>query len=310
MNKFFSLKKRMVLSVCLLFAVIIAAVGVSSAIYTSQDHQRSVVRNRDNETIRFSSDKLYRVVEGTQAQKYYCPMDKMDKTMRFYVCNYDQAKTTLFCEKDLEYTINFTVNNGTGNGDVYIISNGSEEKHISNGSSCSFTDVLVGGRKSLTSYAFTFEEGDFNKVELNVTVIPVNLDLTQKRILNGILVPIEYASTQGLDVKREFTDSTRGTPDMFDAYNMLVTISGGEGDALITWDNTELDIDPFFASGKTMNVNDKQSSISVPMNSEDGTGSYLVQFYNHNSEKPTWTKWTDLPVEVTLQTKSVQTENK
>lgn len=310
MKKYFSSKKRMVLTICLLLAALITAVGTTLAIYTSQDHQRSVVRNRDNETIRFSSDKLYRVTNGTPASKYYCPMGQNDKTMRFYVCNYDQAKTTVFCEKDLEYNIEFTVNNDIDSDNVYIISNGTEEKQINNGSSCSFTDTLVGGKKSLNSYEFTFQEGDFNQVQLTVNVTPVNLELTQNRILNGILIPIEYASTQGLTVKNEFTDSTRGTPDKFDAYNMLVMISGGEGDVLITWDNTKLDIDPFFALNKEVNQNDNgTSSIVVRMNSEDATGSYLIQFYNHNSEKPIWTSWEDVPVWVTPPTRSLQTEN-
>ena len=111
-------------------------------------------------------------------------------------------------------------------------------------------------------------------------------------------------------MKKELTDTTRGTPDKFDAYNMLVMISGGEGDVLITWDNTKLDIDPFFALNKEVKKNDNgTSSIVVRMNSEDATGSYLIQFYNHNSEKPIWTSWEDVPVWVTPPTRSLQTEN-
>lgn len=300
MKNYNSSKKRIILSVCLIVGVLTVLIGGTLAIYTSQDHQRSVVRNRDNEVIRFSSDKLYRVTASTTAQKYYYPMGKDERTMTFQVCNYDQAKSTLFNEKRIEYTITFQINNGT-DGFSYTISNGDMSRSVMTGNSTSFKDSLVGGRKSTNSYSFTFSEGDFNKVELSVTVIPTNPTVTQNRILNGVLIPIEYATTQGVTIKSEFTDSTRRTPDQFDGYNLSVMISGGAGNVIIKWKNEELDIDPFFASGKDFSKDDKYSSIVVPMNSEDETGSYLIQFYNHNTNRPGWTSWSQIPIEVTLE---------
>ena len=299
MQNGFSPKKRILLLVCLILAVLAVASGGTLAIYTSQDHQRSVVRNRDNDTIRFSSDKLYRVTSGTAPQKYYYPMGKDERSMTFYVCNYDQAKVTLFHEKDLEYTIRFSVKNGTGTGEVYSIASGESVKYVANNGTCSFTEKLNGGKKSLNSYTFTFAEGDFEKVELTVSVTPTNSALTQDRILNGILIPVEYVTAQGVSVKSEFTDSARSTPDNFDAYNLSVIISGGEGNVLITWDHTKLDIDPFFT--QKSNVAEVEGGLIVSMNSEDETGSYLIQFYNHNSEKPDWTDWKELPIDVKLQ---------
>ena len=296
-------KKRIVISACLIVGVLIVLIGGTLAIYTSQDHQRSVVRNRDNEAIRFSSDKLYRVTYGTGAQKYYYPMGKDEREMTFQVCNYDQAKNTLFNEKRIEYDIVFQVKNGTDDFD-YTISNGNKSKSVRNDESVSFMDSLTGGRKSTNSYTFTFAEGDFNNVELWVTATPGNLTLTQNRILNGILTPIEYATTQGVTVKYEFTDSTRETPDQFDAYNLAVSISGGSGNVLITWDSAELDIDPFFKDGKIVTTEGNNSTIEVPMDSEDETGSYLIQFYNHNTEKPGWTVWSELPITVSLEQSS------
>ena len=305
MKNGFSSKNRFFIAVCLILAVLAVAVGGTLAVYTSQDHQRSVVRNRDNDTIRFSSDKLYRVMSGTAPQKYYYPMGEEERTMNFYVCNYDQAKTTLFSEKDIEYQIQFSVKNGTAAGEGYRISNGSSEKNIANNGACSFTDKLSGGKKSSNSYSFTFAEGDFNKVELTVTVTPANAALTQERILNGILVPIEQVMTQGVTVRSEFTDSARSGPDDFDAYNLSVTISGGAGDVLITWDHDMLDIDPFFQNKENVRVTG--GGLIASMNSEDETGSYLIQFYNHKSEKPGWTDWADIPIYVELQSGDAQT---
>ena len=300
MKNGFSPKKKTVLLICLSLAALVLVSGGTLAVYTSQDHQRSVVRNRDNDTIRFSSDKLYRVASGAAPQKYYYPMGKDERTMTFYVCNYDQAKTTLFSEEDLEYTIRFLVKNGTGSGDSYRISNGSIEKTVANNGTCTFTDRLNGGKKSLNSYSFTFAEGDYNTVELTVEVTPMDSVVTQGRVLNGILVPIEHAATQGVAVKSEFTDSRRSaSPQEFDAYNLSVTISGGAGDVLIEWETDKLDIDPFFKEKE--NVTGTDGHLVISMNSEDETGSYLIQFYNHNTEKPSWTDWSQVPVKVTLQ---------
>lgn len=287
--------------ICLIVGAILTAVGGSYAIYTSQVYQRSVVRNRDNDVIRFSSDKLYRVTAGTDAQKYYYPMSKEQRTMTFQVCNYDQAKNTLFNERDIDYEITFQVNNGTDGFD-YKVSNGSTTKTVVTGDSESFKDSLRKGKRSTNSYSFTFGEDDYNKVEVLVTVTPSDFTTTQNRILNGILIPVEYAATQGITVKSEFTDAARDGrgPESFDAYNLMVSISGGSGEVLITWNHTMLDIDPFFATGKTIMSNGNESTISVSMNSDDTTGNYLIQFYNHNTKKPEWTSWSDLPVSVKL----------
>lgn len=304
MKKRYTVKRIWVI----LFAVaaILAAVGGTLAIYTSQVYQRAVVRNRYNDVIRFSSDKLYRVAGDSPTQKYYYPMDQGQTTMTFSVCNYDQEKNTLFSEKKIDYTITFTVRNGTDkvtNGTdnyYYTVSCGDQSKTLQNNGNVSMTGSLPGGKRSVDSYTVTFAEGDYNKVEIEVTVTPTDSTTTQNRILNAVLIPIEYATTQGVRVKVEFTDSTRGTPDQFDAYNLLISVSGGVGNVLITWNHTKLDIDPFFASRKDVINNGDYSTITVPMNSESETGTYLISFYNHNPTEPGWTKWSDLPIKVTL----------
>lgn len=296
-----SAKRKSVLSISLIIGVILAAAAGTLAIYTSQVFQRSVVRNRDNEIIRFSSDKLYRVTPGTDAQKYYYPMSEGQKTMTFQVCNYDQAKNTLFNEQRIDYTVTFQVINGT-DGFSYEISDGNTTESVTTENSVTFTGSLRGKRRSSNAYSFTFDEGDYNTVELHVTVTPSDLTTTQNRILNGVLIPVEYATTQGVTVKDEFADSTRGTPDQFDAYNLLVSISGGSGNVLITWDSTKLDIDPFFREGKNVKQNGETSStITVPMNSDDETGTYLITFYNHTVIEPGWKEWKELPISVELE---------
>ena len=291
--------KRVWVIILAAMAMILLVRG-TMAIYTSQVYQRAVVRNRYNDVIRFSSDKLYRVTATTdEPQPYYYPIGENQQTMTFSVCNYDQANNTLFNEKEIGYTISFKVENGTPGFD-YTVSSGSISKTLQNNGNLSMTGSLAGGQRSVDTYSVTFDAKDYNKVRITVKVTPTDSGITQNYILNGVLIPTEYTAAQGVRLNWEFTDSTRGTPDKFDAYNLLVSVSGGAGNALITWDHTKLDIDPFFASGKDITKSGNESTLTVPMNSENETGTYLISFYNHSTTKPEWTAWSELPIKFNL----------
>lgn len=301
MEKNSPFKRIPTLAVILALVAVLLGIGGSLAIYSSQAFQRSVVRNRDTESIRFSSDKLYRVVKDTPPQKYYYPLAQNQHTMTFRVCNYDQTKRTVFSEKNIDYTITFQLKNASQAPSFYSVTSGNEVKSFDGLGALSFTThSLRGARPSSIPYTFTFHEEDYGQIELTVTVTPSDKDLstTKHMILNGILIPIQYASTQGLSLRHEFIDSKRDTPDQFSAYNLLVSISGGKSDSVrIAWDCTKLDIDPFFLEGKTVTHNSPEpgwNTVTFPMNSEDATGAYLIPFYNHNNSTPAWTTWAEL----------------
>lgn len=285
--------KRLQLINIVLVALLVLIVGCSLAIYTSQVYQRAVVRNRYNDVIRFSSDKLYRVNDTSSPEKYYYPLGENQTSVTFTVCNYDQTKSTLYNENDLKYDISFSIKNGTDNGFEYVVTKGNIQKGIiKNGGGLTLHDnSLDGGHRSVDTYSISFHGDDYNKVEITVIVTPADDATTQNRKLNGILIPIKYSTTQGMRIEWSYPDSVRGTPHDFDAYNLMVSVSGGQGDVLISWDSIQLDIDPYFAAGKAVATSGSTKTITVNMNSEDETGTYLITFYNHNSTKPKWQYW-------------------
>ena len=310
MMKFSPQQKRLGLSLILLLAALAAAVGATYAIYTSQVYQRAVVRNRDTEAIRFSSDKLYRVNEGTPLQTYYYPM-KDQTTMRFTVCNYDQTKNTVVNENDIHYTVTFSIPEGTKafsyrvNG---VLTDAEGNLSFSN-------QVLKGARSSSDRYTIDFGKHPYTDTKINVTVTPDNDSkaFTKNNVLQATLVPIGYATTQGVTLTHIYPDSTRGDPDRFAAYNLSVSISGGQGDVVINWKPNELDIDPFFeakakgiierdAAGNLVLDEEGYAKLTIPMNSEDETGAYLIQFYNHGTSNSLWMTWNDLPIKAALST--------
>ena len=148
--------RKLIISVLLLVAALSVASGVALSVYTSQDHQRSVVRNRDTDTFRFSSDKLYWVTEG-EPQKYFYSTAKSQRVMQFYVCNYDQERSTLFCERDIEYRLDFTLNNTSMDASQYTVQSAVGTHSFEEGV-CTFTDRLPGGDRSLKTYSLAFEE--------------------------------------------------------------------------------------------------------------------------------------------------------
>lgn len=300
MKKDISPKRKIVLTICLIVSVVLMMAGGTLAIYTSQVYQRAVVRNRDADAIRFSSDKLYRVTENSPVQTYFYPMSKNQTTMSFMVCNYDQSKNTVVSEKDIEYTVIFSIPEGTEVFDYTVNSTPAVNGTLTI-SDCS----LKGSKRSSDTYTIDFGTHAYSETKIEVIVMPTDLTLTKNTVLQAALVPIEYATTQGVTVKYEFIDSIRDTPDKFDAYNLSVSISGGEGNVVIKWDASQLDIDPFFKEKGNLDSNldtEGYTTLTVSMNSEDATGAYLIQFYNHNTTEPSWTDWNQLPIRVKLST--------
>lgn len=299
MKKRYTVKRIWVI----LFAVaaILAAVGGTLAIYTSQVYQRAVVRNRYNDVIRFSSDILTRVSVNTKAQESYYPVDPQQENpgIQFTIYNYDRAKSTLFNELDIEYTITFLLEN-TSSGDCSIKSKYGDIA-LRPGEKQSLSGKLTGGKHSSDIFTFRFPQDALStdvsqNPKLTVTVEPTKLDLTQGMILTGTLIPIAYGTTQGFQARLEFPDSARSTPGDFAAYNVLVSVSGGKGNVEILWNSMILEIDPFFSPTKATityekNETSETGKMTIPMDSTDETASYLIPFYKKTPAPLTWQGW-------------------
>lgn len=308
------------LALVLVLSVLLGAVGGTLAIYSSQAFQRSVVRNRDTEAICFSSDILYRSLKKTDGsdeapQTYYFPVTAEGKSLSFQVCNYDQAKSTVYNENNIDYTINFKLCNASGASYRVVDSTGKEHNFKDDTLTLSGCRLDKGG-KSSHSYIFYFDQADHNKLELQVTVTPTDLTTTKHTILSANIIPLEVSNTQGISLRYEFTDQTRTGygPRDFAAYNLLVSLSGGQSDVLLSWDNTVLEIDPFFCQRINKDVKDVEiegntSTIRIPMNSEDETSTYLIQFYNKGNLSDDWppTSWDVLKEKFTLSRDSQDT---
>lgn len=291
-------KKIWVISL-VLTAIFLGVVG-SVAIYTSQVYQRAVVRNRYNDVIRFSSDKLLTVETETLPSEIYYPVAEGQNTMTFTVCNYAQTKSTLPNDASLTYTISFKFENSDEDFSYHISCNDTVLDNLT-----SYTHNLPGGTASVDTYTITFSEKDYQKMKLTVTVTPEDSLLTKNRILTGTLIPILYGTTQQFQVHMEFPDSQRKntdgsyfTPENVDAYNVLLSVTGGQGKVYIRWKSNEVEMDSYFCSEHAPSKDGDWLKTVLFMDSADNTSSYLIPFYNPNSSKPGWTDWNQLKASI------------
>ena len=293
-----SLHRKAIASFLILVMTITALIGVSFAIYTSQVFQRSVVRNRNTGIVRFSSDKLISVAIDSNATEIYYPVVEGQTTMSFRICNYDQTRSTLVNETDIGYTISFSF---ADKDDSFNYSVTCNDKSI--GSSENTHRILRGGVASVDNYTVSFTENDYRKLKMTVTVIPDDLSITQNNILKASLIPISYGTTQQFHVNLEFPDKLRKkegdspmNPAELDAYNVLITASGGEGDVYISWNPEMVEIDKYFLVDHKLTPveSDGNNKIVLHMNSATKDASYLIPFYNSGSSSNGFADWSTL----------------
>ena len=291
-------KKLWVISL-VLTAIFLGVVG-SVAIYTSQVFQRAVVRNRNADVIRFGSDKLLRVSKGTSATQIYYPVAEQQTSMSFTVCNYDQSKSTLVHETDIKYTITFSFENQDEDYAYSISCNNNNIDTLT-----SYVSTLKGGIASVDTYTVNFSSLDYQNLKLTVTVTPDDLQLTKKNILTATFIPIQYGTTQQFQVHMEFPDSLRIkedghhlTPQDVDAYNVLLSVTGGKGKVYIRWKPNDVEMESYFRSERILIEDHGWLKIELSMDSADNTTSYLIPFYNPNSSKPGWTDWNQLKASI------------
>lgn len=298
------LNKKLLTALCLTGLALAAAVGGTLAIYTNQTYQRSVVRNRDNDVIRFSSDKLYRVEQGQEAQRYYYPMGENQNEMTFQVCNFDQAKSTLIHKDTINYDISFTVINDGAAGECQVFRGTEQILTLSTGQTAEKTYSLKGAQRAVDTYRIQLPAGS-EDLAVAVTVTPKKPELTQNKVLSAVLIPVPYGTVREFSVKSEFTDSRTGIlPEHFAAYNLLVSATG-KGRVRIQWDSERLTIDPYFLETVGLAPSAGLNQIEFPMDSIGTTGSYLITFYQRGGG--TWESWAALEQEVTVTAVITQT---
>ena len=287
--------KTIILALICVIALLTLA-GGSYAAYTSQAFQRGVARNRDSETVRFTSNYLQSCASGT-AETLYVGKTKLfskdqstatNLTVDIEIYNYANGNTSLVNQKDITYNLEIKLSGGGGTG--YSIS---PEASVS-GTTYTFTNQTLTGRNpNSKKYTITFPGSDLDKLKITATATPTNPSTTNNQILAAVIAPCTSSTTQTFRSEGKYLDESTSTkPAEYAGFNYEISITSGRATATLTWRSDIVEIDKFFLEKIGKEESDITSStdenkiayntLTFEMDQPNGTGDYLIPFYIKN----------------------------
>ena len=290
--------KRIALAVICLIGLLTIA-GGSFAAYTSQDFQRGIARNRDNEAVRFTSNYLqsFAYSQNPDTKSFagrtvlFSDTEK-DKSLSIDIWVYNYAgSTTLVNQKDITYDM--TISFGEGKGTGYSVTTDTG-KTVTNNETGTYTIsgvTLPGITPTAHKYTVTFPGSDLDKLKITATAIPQNVSVTNNQMLAAVIAPCTGSTTQTFKATGEFIDDKSAAPSEYLGFNYEISISSGKSkDALLKWDSTIVEIDKFFLKNLRKTEDEiksilKDGKLTLEMNQAKGTGEYLITFYIKDKNK-------------------------
>lgn len=287
--------KRLIVAILCLVGLL-AMAGGSFAAYSSQAYQRGVARNRDTETIRFTSNYLQSYAKETSNTSFTGRMvyfgdsqSTPDATLEINldVYNYANGNENLVSQRDITYDmkISFAGGGGTGYG---VSCDGATV--ISLGTTYTIENqTLIGRKANYHRYKITFPASDLDKVKITATAIPTDTSasITNNQMLAAVLTPCTGTSTNTFSYKGEFIDESESTnPKQYDGFNYEISISSGTATGTLTWDPDIVEIDSFFLTNNHDEISKQTNgSLNITMDQTKGTGDYLISFYIKDKTK-------------------------
>lgn len=300
--------KRLILAIVCVLGLFTVARG-SYAAYTRQAFKRGVVRNRDSETIRFTSNYLQNCAysENPDSDSFAVRTVSFDTTtenisfdLNIYNYMYSYETTTiknnLASQRDITYNLSISFSNGAGNG--YIVTDG--EKQYSGATTYTIADKTLKGREANShTYRITFPGTELDKVRITVVATPLNPSVTESQMLAAVITPRVGTAASTFSSEGKFIYDSDSEPKEYDGFNYEISISSGEADAELSWKTNLVEIDTFFLRnlGKTDDEISQilsAGSLKISMNQPAGTGDYLIPFYIRDKESLSSKSWDDM----------------
>lgn len=302
--------KRIIIAMICLIGLL-AMAGGSFAAYSSQAYQRGVARNRDTETVRFTSNYLQAYANGTNSTNftgrtiYFGDNQTGNDTLQINleVYNYANGNENLVSQKDITYNMTITFAGGGGIG-YDVTCDGGAVEH-SGATYTIKTQTLIGRKANSHSYRLSFPGSDLDKLKITATAVPTseNASVTNNQMLAAVLVPCTGTSTNTFSYSGKFIDeSSDTTPVEYDGFNYEISITSGKATGTLKWNPEIVEIDKFFLKnlGKTdaeitAILSMKEPELQIEMDRPNGTGDYLVSFYIKDKTKipDSWKKMKD-----------------
>ena len=308
-------KKIVIAVVCI--AALLTAVSSSYAAYTSQAYKRGVARNRDNETVRFTSNYLQNCAEGTQPSEYAgrtilfeeSEKEKDTLTINLDIYNYANGNLNLVSQKDITYNLQVSFSGGDGNGYRVTYENGS----ATTTDSVTYTinnRTLTGRTANQHHYVLSFPGKELDKLKITVKATPVPVSVNNGQILAAVIAPCTGSSINAFSFEGKYTDESESTtPQDYSGFNYEISISSGSATATLKWKSAVLEVDQFFIT-KIKNagsiIKQADGSLTFTMDQPNGTGDYLIPFYIKDKSKVP-DNWAGMKELITFSAKQTET---
>ena len=314
-------KRKIIILALLALAGIGAAIGGSFAAYTSQAYKRGVVRNRDNETVRFTSNYLQACAANTNETDYAGRTILFDKNQTasqlerdIYIYNYASDNENLVSQKDIKYDLTIKFSGGIGSD--YRVNSFPAQKQSASDTTDNSTDnnvytyeekgiMLVGRSANSYKYTIKFPASDLDRLKITVIARPTSssLSATNNQMLAAVIAPCTASAVSQFTKQNKYVYKDGTKPMDYDAFNYEVSISSGKANAVLTWNTKVVEIDRFFLVnlGKTdaeIAAILAAGTLNFEMDQAAGTGDYLIPFYiKDKSEFEKKELWTDMKVD-------------
>ena len=282
----------------IVLALLLALVGLglclvegSYAAYSNQGFRRGVVRNRDSEEIRFTSNILKPYVSTSEGQKNYETVlypfaedtnEDEILTIPLTIANYLMNNDNLVSESDITFDLTIQLENKQS-GSIYTLDN----EVITN--SITKSNVALTGRKqNQVDYTIGFTGKDLDKLTIVIEARPHNFG---NKILAAYICPCTNSQVNPFSYSGSFLNKNVGEPQDQYGYNYEVSISSGRGKVTLSWDPQYVKLDPFFLEnlksrqdlkidGTNAYIYDKEGgSIQFLMDQTLGEDDYVILFY-------------------------------
>ena len=296
----FNKKTKIKLAVMLVCAVLAAGViGGTLAAYNRQAYARGVAANIESETVRFTSNYLQNCESKSTAYPgrtvLFSENDKKENTLSIDVSiyNYANNNTEFANQSDIKYTLTVTFSGGSGTYYLWKYGTADNEKITlpkEDGSyTASMTSTLLGRSAHSDTYRITFPASELNQVKITAVAEPENYSATGNQLLAAVLAPGTAAAVAEFSAKGNFVYENGTQPRKYNGYNYEISISSGTANAVLTWDNTALEIDPFFLKkveeATIEDAGNGKKQLKFKMDQPNGTGDFMIPFYIVDKEK-------------------------
>lgn len=309
MGRRFMKNKRSKYHIVLALLLVLVGLGLclvegSYAAYSNQGFRRGVVRNRDSEEIRFTSNILKPYVStGSEGQKNYETVlypfaedTNEDDNLKIplTIANYLMNNNNLVSESDITFDLTIQLKDKQS-GSSYTLNN-----EVINEDSITKSDLTLIGRKpNQVDYTIGFTGKDLDKLTIVIEAKPHNFG---NKILAAYICPCTNSQVNPFSYSGGFLNKNVGKPQDYYGYNYEVSISSGRAKVTLNWEPAYVKLDPFFLEklksrqdlkidGTNAYIYDKDGgSIQFLMDQTLGEDDYVILFYpiQKMSSETTW----------------------